>query len=134
MKRSNLDEFLRTHGRLVVSTLDEDGRTQMSLVVAAYIDGAMTFTTPSSTRKARNAARDPRVSALMLGDNFWEYVTVEGRATLVRLPAAAEELRTIYERIAGKPHPDWDAYDAAMRSEDRVVFKLVPERIYPLED
>lgn len=134
MKRSNVDEFLRTHGRLVVSTLDEDGRTQMSLVVAAYIDGAITFTTPSSTRKARNAARDPRVSALVLGDNFWEYVTVEGRATLVRLPEAAEELRTVYEQIAGKPHPDWEAYDDAMWKEDRVVFKLVPERIYPLED
>jgi PPOX class probable F420-dependent enzyme len=134
MKRSEVENFLASHGRVVVATLDSDGRSQMSLVVATFFDGQIMFTTPSATRKARNLARDPRVTALVLGDTFWEYVTVEGHATLARLPEATELLRTVYERIAQKPHPDWDEYDEAMRREQRVVVKIAPERMYPLID
>lgn len=134
MKRSQVEDFLNTHGRLVVATLGEDGRSQMSLVVSTFMNGQLLFTTPSGTRKARNATRDPRVSAVVLGENFWEYLTVEGRAELVRQPEAADLLRTVYERIAQKPHPNWDEYDEAMRREDRVVFKVTPERMYPLTD
>jgi PPOX class probable F420-dependent enzyme len=125
---------LSTHERLVVSTLDDDGRTQMSLVIATYMDGQIMFTTPAATRKARNAMRDPRVTALVLGNNFWQYLVVEGRASFSRLPEAAELLRTVYERIAHKAHPDWNEYDEAMRREDRVVFRITPERMYPLAD
>lgn len=134
VKRSDVDGFLQTHERVVVSTLDRNARSQMSLVVVTYMDGQIMFTTPSATRKARNASRDPRVTALVMGDNFWEYLTVEGRASLIRLPAAEELLRTVYERIAQKPHPDWNEYDEAMRREDRVVVMITPERIYPLTD
>ncbi len=134
MKRSEADRFVTTHGRIVVATLDTDGRTQMSLVVSTFFDGQIMFTTPSATRKARNLARDPRVTALVLGDNFWEYLTIEGNASLVGLPEARELLRTVYERIAKQPHPDWDEYDEAMRREQRVVVKITPERMYPLSE
>lgn len=134
MKRSEVEAFLQQHSHVVVSTLDENGRIQMSLVVATYLGGQLMFTTPSSSRKARNATRDPRVTALVLGDTFWQYVTVEGSASLTRLPEAEELLRTVYERIAQKPHPDWAEYDDAMRREDRVVFRITPERMYPLAD
>jgi PPOX class probable F420-dependent enzyme len=134
VKRSEVDEFLKTHERVVVSTLDDNGRSQMSLVIATFMDGQIMFTTPAATRKARNAMRDSRVTALVLGDNFWEYLVVEGRASFTRLPEAAELLRTVYERIAHKAHPDWNEYDEAMRHEDRVVFKITPGRMYPLTD
>src|SRR5947209_14910035 len=134
VKRSEVENFLTSHGRVVLATLDPDGRSQMSLVLAGYMDGQIMFTTPSGTRKARNLARDPRVTALALGDNFWEYLTIEGNATLDGLPEAQGLLRTVYEHIAGKPHPDWDEYDEAMRLEARVVVKITPERMYPLSD
>jgi PPOX class probable F420-dependent enzyme len=134
VKRSDVDEFLKTHSHVALSTLDQDGQIQMSLVVATYMDGQIMFTTPSATRKARNAARDPRVTALVLGDSFWEYVTLQGRASFTRLPEAEALLRTVYERIAQKPHPNWDEYDEAMRREERVVFRITPERMYPLTD
>jgi PPOX class probable F420-dependent enzyme len=134
MKHSEVKGFLQQHSHVVVSTLDENRRIQMSLVVATYLDGQLMFTTPSASRKARNAARDPRVTALVLGDTFWQYVTMEGSASLTRLPEAEELLRTVYERIAQKPHPDWAEYDDAMRREDRVVFRITPERMYPLTD
>jgi PPOX class probable F420-dependent enzyme len=134
MKRSEVEGFLESHGRIVVATLDEDGRSQMSLVVATYVDGQLMFTTPSATRKARNLKRDPRVTALVLGDNFWEYLTIEGNAALVGLPEAQELLRTVYERIAKQPHPDWAEYDEAMRREARVVVTTTPERMYPVID
>jgi PPOX class probable F420-dependent enzyme len=134
MKRSEVGRFLGSHGRVVVATLDEDGRSQMSLVVATYMDGQLMFTTPSATRKSRNLKRDPRVTVLVLGDNFWEYLTIEGNADLVGLPDAQELLRTVYERIAKQPHPDWAEYDEAMRREKRVVVRITPERMYPVTD
>ncbi len=43
-------------------------------------------------------------------------------------------MRTVYEQIAGKPHPDWEEYDAAMAEQQRVVVSVSVDRIYPLDD
>ncbi len=34
------------------------------------------------------------------------------------------ELAEIYEKAAGKPHPDWDEYFEAMVKEKRLVLRL----------
>ena len=41
-------------------------------------------------------------------------------------------LRRVYEKIAGKPHPDWAEFGAAMRRDGRVVLAITIDRLYPL--
>jgi hypothetical protein len=40
------------------------------------------------------------------------------------------KLREIYRVTAGKEHPNWDEYDAAMVEQGRVGVYLRPTRIY----
>ncbi len=81
--------------------------------------------------KTRNAVRDSRVVLAVQGDNWYQYLVVEGTAE-IRDGDVLPELRHVYERIAGKPHPNWAEFDAAMVSDGRVVLAITIERMYPL--
>ena len=43
------------------------------------------------------------------------------------------QLRHIYERVRGEPHPNWEEFDAAMIRDGRVVLAITIERMYPLD-
>ncbi len=122
----------RNH-RGVLATLKRDGRPQLSSVV--YLlddDGDVKISVTRDRAKTRNARRDPRVALTVLGDNFYEYVTVEGTARIVEDAAEALPLlRHVYRGVSGE-HPDWDEFDAAMTRDGRVVLAIRIERLYPL--
>lgn len=107
----------------------------MSIVsVGPYGDG-IAFTTTAGRAKLANLKRDPRCSLLVSQEDWWVYVVVEGRATVMSLENtdAGElrlALRDVYRAAAGKEHPDWEEYDEAMREQRRSVVIVVPERIY----
>jgi hypothetical protein len=66
------------------------------------------------------------------GDNWYEYLVVDGTAD-VRDGDVEAALRHVYERISGKPHPNWEEFDAAMIADGRVVLAITIERMYPLD-
>ena len=134
MKRDEALEFLRRNHRGVLATLKRDGRPQLSNISYLYDDdGRVKISVTLDRAKTRNALRDPRVSMSVVGDNWYQYLVIEGTAELVRdnpLP----ELRHVYEGITGKPHPNWQEYDEAMVRERRAVMSIIVERMYPLEE
>lgn len=126
-------EFIARHHRGVLATIKRDGRPQLSNVVYAFDhDGKLRISTTRDRAKTRNLRRDPRVSLLVLGDDWQQYVVVEGTAEIEEGPTLLADLRRVYEMIAGKPHPNWAEFDAAMVRERRVLLALTIERLYPL--
>jgi PPOX class probable F420-dependent enzyme len=122
-------EFIAGNHRAVMATIRSDGMPQMSNVAQAFIDGHIEISTREPSAKVKNLRRDPRVTLLILGDESWyQYAVVYGRTEIIDLPEARSELRRIYETIAG-PHPNWHEYDQAMIDEQRVVLKVVIDRI-----
>jgi PPOX class probable F420-dependent enzyme len=84
--------------------------------------------------KVKHLRRDPRVSLLVMNDGFYgEWVSVEGTAEIVELPAAMELLVDYYRRASGE-HPDWDDYRAAMERDQRVVVRFAIERAGPNQE
>lgn len=116
-----------------LSTVNEDGSTHLTPVGALWFDGAYWFQTGTSTRKARNVARDPRCSiACSLHDAD---VVVEGDAVHVTdaavvakaakawadqgWPAAPDETGTGITAPFNAPSqgpPPWNVYRVAPRS------------------
>ena len=110
-----------------LSTLNRDGSTHVTAVGALWLDESFWFQTGSSTRKARNVARDPRCSiAVSILDTD---VVAEGEAeretdpaTLTRLawawsdqgwPAELDETRTGITAPFNAPSqgaPPWNVY------------------------
>jgi PPOX class probable F420-dependent enzyme len=125
-------DFLRDNHRAVMSTFRADGRPQLSPVGATVdADGRVIVSTREPAMKVRNLRRDPRVSLVVMNNQFYgDWAQVEGTAEIVSQPEALELLVDYYRRIAGE-HPDWDDYRQAMVQERRVLVRFEIERAGP---
>ena len=126
-------DFVRRNHRAVLATLKRDGRPQLSNV--AYLlddDGAIKISVTRDRAKTRNVRRDPRVSMTALGDDWYEYVVVEGTGRIVE-DEPVPLLRHVYRGVAGTEHPDWAEFDAAMVRDGRVVLVIAVDRLYPVD-
>ena len=134
MNAKEANEFIARSTRGVLATIKRDGRPQLSNV--AYTlddDGRIKISVTRDRAKTRNLIRDPRASLLVLGDNWYQYVVVDAKADIQDGPDTLAELRRVYQRIAGKPHPNWAEFDEAMVRDGRVILALTVERLYPLD-
>ncbi len=130
----DLDEaraFMREHHRGVLATSRKDGRPQMSAIsVGVDAEGRAVISTREDAYKTRNVRRDPRVSVFVMSEDFWNWIQVDGTATVVSLPEAMEPLVEYYRAVAGE-HPDWDDYRRAMEDQRRVIVRIDIERAGP---
>lgn len=125
-------EFARSHHRGVLATRRNDGRPQMSPIVAG-IDaaGRVAISSRETAYKVKNLRRDPSVSLCLFQDRFFgSWVQIDGTAEIVSLPEAMESLIAVYRSIAGE-HGDWDDFRRAMVAEQRVVIVIHPEYAGP---
>ncbi len=130
-----VQRFVSENHNAVLTTFRADGAAQMSIVtVGAYGDGAG-FTTTEDRAKLINLRRNSRCSLLVSKSDWWGYVVLEGRATLLRRGESDERelrdaLRGIYRAASGEEHPNWEEYDQAMIDDKRAAVIVVPERVY----
>lgn len=133
MNEADAREFIARHHAAVLATIKRDGRPQLSNVSYTVDDDGLIKISTSRTRaKIHNLRRDPRATLSVQGDNWHQYLVVEGAAQ-VQDENPIPDLRRIYEKIRGGPHPNWDEFDEAMRREKRVVLAVAIDRIYPLD-
>jgi PPOX class probable F420-dependent enzyme len=129
--------FVQARKNGVLTTIRANGRPQLSNIL--YVpgdDGVLRISITDSRAKTKNMRRDPRVSLYVPGDNFWQFVVVEGTAELT--PVAADphddtvEQLIAYYRAGNGEHSDWDDYRAAMVADGRLIAAVHPERAYGL--
>ena len=133
MSDDALHALLAGINRGVLVTMKRDGRPQLSNVNHVY-DRATALIRISVT-KTKNLARDPRAGYHVTSDDFWHYAVAEATAELTPVAtdphdATVEELIDVYRLAAGKEHPDWDDYRAAMVRDQRLVARLHVDRVY----
>jgi PPOX class probable F420-dependent enzyme len=125
-------DFVRDNHRAVLATTRADGRAQLSPVtVGVDDDGHVMISSRETAFKVKNVRTDPRVAVCVMNDRFFgEWISIEGRATIIPLPEAMDGLVEYYRRISGE-HPDWDDYRAAMVRDKRVLLQVEIERAGP---
>ena len=128
--KAALDEFVRPRHHAVLVTTRADGSPQMSPVTCGLDgEGRIVISSYPQRAKSRNAKRNPKVSVLVLSDEFDDaYVQVDGTAEVLDLPDALEPLVEYFRVISGE-HPDWDEYRAAMVRDRRVVARIPPTSV-----
>ena len=130
--------FLRDNHQAVLATFRRDGRPQLSPVGAGIDDeGRVEISSRETAMKVKNLRRDPRASLLVQASSGWTYVVLEGDMTLTEVTtspddATSDELVDVYRAVAGKDHPDWDEYRAAMIADKRLVGRLQVTHSYGL--
>jgi PPOX class probable F420-dependent enzyme len=131
--RDKLNEFVRPRHHAVLVTRRADGSPQLSPVTCGLdTAGRIVISTYPQRAKSRNAKRDPRVSVLILGDEFNDaYVQVDGTAEVLDLPDSVEPLVEYFRVISGE-HPNWDEYREAMRKQGKSLIRVTIERWGPV--
>lgn len=133
MTEAEARAWVGRHSRAVLATIKRDGRPQLSHIVYTLDeDGLIKISATRDRAKMKNLKRDPRASLSIVAENWGEYLVVEGTC-VVREQNVLPELRRIYERVSGKPHPNWEEFDAAMVRDGRVVLAITIDRLYPLD-
>ena len=130
--------FMETNHRGVIATRRPDGGAHSSVVVCGAYEGKAAFVSvyPRS-QKIRNLRRDPNCTVLAVREDWREWVSVEGRATLYDYGNTEGEemrvmLRKVYMACSATEHPDWEEYDRAMVAQEAVIALVEPERVYGL--
>ena len=126
--------FATAHQRGVLGTIRSDGRSQLSNIMFVPVDGELWISVTATRAKTKNLRRDPRCVLYVPGDDFWNFVVLDGVATLSEVTkdahdGAAEQLVEYYRRGAGE-HPDWDEFRSTMVREERLLAKFRPTSAY----
>jgi PPOX class probable F420-dependent enzyme len=128
-------------GLAIVATTRADGTVQPSLVNAGVMtrpggsDDVVAFVGRGDAVKLRNMRQRPRAAVVFRSG--WEWVSVEGPATIVGPDdltdgVDADQVRVLLRdvfRAAGGTHDDWDEYDRVMLADRRAAVFITPERI-----
>jgi PPOX class probable F420-dependent enzyme len=133
VSRDELLDFIRPRHHAIVLTQRSDGGPQASPVTCGVDEeGRIVVATYPARAKTRNARRDPRVSVVILSDDFGgPWVQVDGDAEVLDVPEAVEPLVSYFRSIAGE-HSDWDEYRAAMRRQGKSLLRVTPRHWGPV--
>ncbi|MFF4473901.1 PPOX class F420-dependent oxidoreductase [Streptomyces sp. NPDC001599] len=134
--RVSLDElldFVRPRHRAILLTRRTDGSPQGSPLTCGVDDaGRIVVSTYPERAKTRNARRDPRVSLLVLSDEWnGPWVQIDGTAEVIDAPDSVEPLVEYFRNISGE-HPDWDEYRQAMVKQGKSIVRVTPEKWGPV--
>lgn len=126
-------DFVRPRHQLVLMTTRADGRPQASPVTGGVDPaGRIVISTYPERAKTSNARREPRVSVLVLSDDFGgAWVQVDGDCEVIDPPDSVEPLVEYFRCISGE-HPDWDQYRRAMVEQGKSLLRITPTRWGPI--
>ena len=126
--------FARSRGRGVLTTLRRDGRPQLSNIMYVPSDDGFLISVTDSRAKTKNLRRDPRAALYVPGEDFWNFVVLDGTVELSGVATYVDDdvtaqLVDYYRRGAGE-HPDWDEFKTTMVNEGRVLATFRPTTAY----
>jgi PPOX class probable F420-dependent enzyme len=118
--------------RMLLATTRRDGRPQIS-PVSGGVDpqDRIVISTYPARAKTRNAERNPKVTVLVLSDDWngpWVQVTATPTCCTCRRPSTAWSSTS----AASGEHPDWDEYREAMRIQNKSLIRITPTRWGPI--
>jgi PPOX class probable F420-dependent enzyme len=128
-------DAVRANRQAILTTIKQDGRPQLSNVLAGVgDDGLIRISTTADRAKYANLRRTPWAAIHVNGESFWAYAVVEGDVSISEVvaephDAAADESAELYRSLAGE-HEDWDDYRAALVRDRRVVVRVEPTHAY----
>jgi len=119
-------ELLRQPNFCAVSTIGDDGTPNSAVVWCDVDDEDRVILNSAEGRKWPAAIRrDPRVTLLVVNhENPYEYAEIKGRM----VDADHEEADADIDRLA-KKYLDEDTYPFRQPGEQRVTFRIKPERV-----
>lgn len=121
-----VQKFLGEKQIVVLATVQPDGAPLAMAMWFLHDPATLTMISEANTQKVRNLRRDPRVAVVAEAADPIRGVALQGRAEFL---ADGPERRALVERFHAK-YPGLAAlWKGRAMPADRVMFRLVPERV-----
>jgi len=135
MLSDSVKQFAAENHQGVLTCFRKNGMPQMSIVTCGPYRDGVAFSTTASRAKLLNLQRDARCSLMISKQDWWGYVVLEGKATILspdNTPAdeLRDALREVYKIATNTEHSNWPEYDQAMVDDNRVAVIVVPVHVY----
>jgi PPOX class probable F420-dependent enzyme len=117
----------------IAISVSPQGRAQSTVVSTAVLDGKVGFASRGHTVKVKNIQRAGRAAITVIKLDTRRYVTVEGPASIEPwqdTPAHVKRLKDLYTAMGRAPKGSDEEFAKQMRSEERNIVLVTPERIY----
>lgn len=119
-------ELIEAPNFCTVATVGADGAPQVNPVWVHTDDGHVVVNSAEGRKWPENLRRDPRVTLCVPNhENPYEYVTIWGRMVDDTHEGADEQIDFLAKKYLGK-----DEYPFRQPGEERVIFRIEPERIH----
>jgi PPOX class probable F420-dependent enzyme len=128
MKLDDLLIKLTKEGRnfASIATIMPDGSPHVSVVWVDSDDKHLIINTAEGRVKTNNLRKDPRVAATIVNsENPYQQVMIRGRVADVTQNGADEHIDEMAKKYLGV-----DKYPYRARGEQRVIVKIVPEKVF----
>ncbi len=135
MLTNGVKQFATENHRGVLTCFRKNGMPQISIVTCGAYGEGVAFSTTVDRAKLINLQRDARCSLMISKEDWWGYVVLEGKATILtaeNTPAdeLRDALREVYKAATNTEHPNWPEYDQAMLTDRRAAIIVVPDHVY----
>ena len=131
MTAAEIAEFLAASRKLQLATINQDGTPHLVAMYYVMLDGRIAFWTYRASQKARNLARDPRITCLIEdGDAYFDLrgVQIAGAVRLIDSRDGVLEVgRLIVARLPEVPRDTLEAY-VEHAARKRVAYTVTPHR------
>ena len=132
MTATEIADFLASGRKVQLATINRDGTPHLVAMYYTLLGGQIAFWTYRAAQKARNLARDPRVSCLVeTGEQYFDLrgVQVSGTVRCVEEPEAVRGIgRRIAAGLAAAPGSSLEEY-VEHAARKRAGFIVAPTRI-----
>ena len=131
MPADEVRKLLENGRKLQLATINPDGTPHLVSMFYGMRDGRIAFWTYRASQKARNLARDPRVTCLVEdGDDYFELRGVQVNGVVTRiddLPGVTAIGKLVASRMAGQEAEVLDDY-VAHAAAKRCAYLVEPSR------
>jgi PPOX class probable F420-dependent enzyme len=132
MTAEEVTGLLAESRKVQLATINRDGTPHLVTMFYVLCEGRISFWTYRSSQKARNLARDPRLTCLVEdGEEYFELrgVQLQGVVRLIDDRAAVAEIgRMIAAQLIGVPGDALDDY-VTQAARKRVAYIVEPQRV-----
>jgi len=111
-----------------IATIMKDASPQLSPVWADFEDEHVLVNTAEGRIKHKNVLRDPRVAVSVVNQNNpLDMTTIRGKVVDIIPDYEYEHANKLTKKYMGK-----EKYSFRQPGEKRIIFKILPERVYVL--
>ena len=101
-----LESFLAGPNAAVVATIRPDGSPVSTATWYEWQNGTVLLSMGATGPRLRNLRRDPRLALTVLGDSFYDHVSLLGHVVEIREDTELADIDRLSLRYLGEPYDD----------------------------